>query len=93
MTCGDGRERATGIEPAFSAWEAHRRGFRHLQKRGKDQLNPISTYLLLFAVTHCCAFLVARNRSNSVNGTLWHGAACHSQPCKLRTESELFPVW
>jgi hypothetical protein len=35
-------ERATGIEPAFSAWEAHRGNFRELLKRKKSQLNDVS---------------------------------------------------
>jgi hypothetical protein len=30
------RERATGIEPAFSAWEAHQRTVHDLRKSGED---------------------------------------------------------
>ena len=41
-TCEVPRERATGIEPAFSAWEAHQRALRDLRISGKVQLNLIS---------------------------------------------------
>ena len=39
-TCGVARERATGIEPTFSAWEALEGVSGDLQKRTNSQLNP-----------------------------------------------------
>ena len=69
------RERATGIEPAFSAWEAHRGVLRDLRISGKVQLNPFRTEPLVFAVGPCLSWLVARNGSESVCCTLLHGGA------------------
>ena len=49
LTCDAGRERATGIEPAFSAWEAPKEVSRDLRQSGKVQIRVNRTYSLLFA--------------------------------------------
>ena len=66
-------ERATGIEPAFSAWEAHRVGRCHLHNCGKVQVNAPRIPTLLFAIAPCLSLRVARNRSHAACCTLLHG--------------------
>jgi hypothetical protein len=73
LTCEVARERATGIEPAFSAWEAQRKRFHDQPLSRKVQLKASRTYALLFAVVPCLLFLVARNSAKSSCGMPWHG--------------------
>jgi hypothetical protein len=60
---------ATGIKPAFSAWEAHREVRRDLHKSGKGQLKDIRTHSLLFAGVPCLPLRVAGNCADSASGT------------------------
>jgi hypothetical protein len=71
--CDVCRERATGIEPAFSAWEAAQKDTGYQVKAAKFQVGGIRTRLLLFAVLPCLLWRVARNRADPVSGTPWHG--------------------
>jgi hypothetical protein len=68
-----GRERATGIEPAFSAWEADRSILRDLPRCGRVQREKIRDYPLVFAVVPILSSHVAGNCGKSAGGTLWHG--------------------
>ena len=90
LTCDVCRERATGIEPAFSAWEAHEWVSRDLRLSEKGQLTAIRTYSEVFAVTRILSSRVARNCANSRSGTLWHDTAGRSQPRKLRADGGAF---
>jgi hypothetical protein len=53
-------ERATGIEPAFSAWETHREMLLDPLRSGKVQLSAFRTQSLLFAIARCLSLRVAR---------------------------------
>jgi hypothetical protein len=76
-----------GIEPAFSAWEAHRGNLRDLRISGKVQLNHFHTEPLVFAVASCLSLRVARNGSEAACCTLLHGWNRGSRPCKLITDA------
>ncbi len=88
LTCDVWRERAAGIEPAFSAWEAHRGVLRDLRISGKVQFNPFRTDPLVFAIAPCLSLRVARNGSHAACCTLLHGDGRGSQPCKLSTPED-----
>jgi hypothetical protein len=77
FTWADGRERATGIEPAFSAWEAVRARFHHLQKLGTEQLKP---HFYLSAVTRCYAPLRLPCGTKSGEFSEWHVVARSYSP-------------
>ena len=81
------RERATGIEPAFSAWEALQEALRDLRISGKVQVNESFSKPLVCAVGPCLSWRVARNGSDSVCCTLLHGTRGKSQPYKPRTQN------
>ena len=74
------RERATGIEPAFSAWEARHNMVRDLRLSAEAQLKAIRTCALLLADTPSLSFCVARNCAESASGTVWHGPALRCKP-------------
>jgi hypothetical protein len=58
------RERATGIEPAFSAWERVARQASDLGVSATLQLSGEIHYAVVSAVTPYLSFCIARNGAN-----------------------------
>jgi hypothetical protein len=68
------RERATGIEPAFSAWEAVGGHSPELERPKKSLVNGDIDAALVCAVAPCWSLRVARNGSESGCCTVLHDA-------------------
>ena len=71
LTCDVCRDRATGIEPAFSAWEAHRQRLHDLQLPN-SQLKPCRH---LFGGIRWCLLFALTCGTKSRESSKWHAVA------------------
>jgi hypothetical protein len=90
-TCTFRRERATGIEPAFSAWEAVRGHLPELERSKKSLVHCGIDAPLLFVVAPCWLLRVAGKGSKSGCCTVLHARSGLTAKERSTGSSEMRP--